>query len=487
MDQTSEKPNPPHSESSETTLSKRQRNIILFAVAIGTFMGPLDSSVVNIALPSISTYFNTSMSTVQWVILSYLLIISSLLLTYGRLGDIYGHKKVYMIGFVIFTLGSVLCGIGISIYALIFFRALQAIGAGMLMAMGPAIITDTSLPQERGKSLGIIAVSVAVALSVGPVLGGFLTAKFGWQSIFLINVPVGIVALILSNLVIPDLTQRKVQQFDAKGAILLFIALVSILFPLNYADDLGWFNPIIWILLLAGVALLILFIRLEKKIDSPMVDLNLFKNRLFTMGNLSALLSFMAMFSVTWIMPFYLQQIKHLSPSEAGLMLIPMPLTTMIIAPLSGSLSDKFDTRYISSIGMGITAIGLFLFSNLQADSSTISIIISFIIIGLGSGMFQSPNTSAVMGTVAPNRRGIASSMLAMMRNMGMSFGVAVSGAIFANTSAYLNKHFLSLGVSGTELTVQSFIGALHITFIVGAVFAAIAVFTSYVRGPLRQ
>ncbi|ADY57362.1 drug resistance transporter, EmrB/QacA subfamily [Syntrophobotulus glycolicus DSM 8271] len=484
MDQPRTTPNP--SAPVEPPLSKRQRSIILFAVAAGTFMAPLDSSVVNIALPSIAAHFQESMSTVQWVILAYLLIISSLLLAYGRLGDLYGHKKIYMAGFVIFTLGSLFCGISFSVHALIFFRALQAIGAGMLMSMGPAIITNTSLPQERGKSLGIIAISVSVALSVGPVLGGFLTAQFGWQSIFLINIPVGIAALVFSHLVIPNLDRRQAQPFDAKGALLLFIALISILFPLNYADNLGWASPVIWGLLLAGIILLVLFVLLEKKIPSPMIDLSLFTNRLFTMGNLSALLNYMALFSVTWIMPFYLQEIKHLSPSAAGLMLIPMPLTTMIIAPLSGSLSDKFDTRYISSLGMGVTAIGLFLLSRLEADSSTMSLILSFMIVGLGSGMFQAPNNSAVMGTVAPNRRGIASSMLAMMRNIGMSFGVAISGAVFAHTLAYLNTSYFRKGLSGAELTVQSFIGALHITFIVGACFAAAAIFTSFVRGPLR-
>ncbi len=180
-----------------------KRRLILLAVAIGTFMGPLDSSVVNIALPSISSYFHASMATVEWVIMSYLLIISSLLLTYGRLGDLYGHKRIYLTGFIIFTFGSLLCGIVPTISLLIISRALQAIGAGMLMAMGPAIITETTPPKERGKALGTIAVAVSVALTTGPVIGGFLTSHLGWQSVFLINVPIGITGSLWAQKIIP--------------------------------------------------------------------------------------------------------------------------------------------------------------------------------------------------------------------------------------------------------------------------------------------
>lgn len=460
---------------------------IMIAVAVGTFMGPLDSSVVNIALPKITSGFNTTLATAQWVVMAYLLIISSLLLTFGRLGDMLGHKKIYISGFVIFTVGSLLCGMAPSISALIGFRVVQAVGAGMLMSMGPAIITDITPPKERGKYMGVIAVSVSIALSTGPVLGGFLTDKFGWPSIFFINVPVGIIATILAQRVIPKTGGHDAQPFDVKGAVMFFIALTGILLPLSYTERFGWSNPYLLAGLFVGVLLLVMFVFMEKRIKHPMIDLSLFNNRLFSMANLSALLNYIALFSTVLIMPFYLQQLRGMPPSKAGLLLIPMPLTTMLVAPISGSISDRVDSRYISSLGMLIVTIGMGVLSNLKVDSSHLTIIIALVIVGLGSGMFQTPNNSAVMGSVPPNRRGIASGLLACMRNVGMVLGVAISGAVFTNHLSYLTARFASQGLSGVELKVQAFTGAMHLAYVVSAVIAGLAVITSLIRGPIKK
>jgi len=468
-------------------LSKRKSLQILTAVFIGTFMGPLDSSVVNIALPTIREYYGSSIGTAEWVVMSYLLIISSLLLTYGRLGDMYGHKRIYTLGFLIFTVGSLLSGLSPTILLLIIFRAFQAIGAGMMMAMGPAIVTDIAPPKERGKYMGVIAVSVSIALATGPVLGGFLTEHFGWQSIFYINVPIGIVAYFWSNKVIPNSPKREGQAFDIKGAIILFLSLIAILFPLNYAEKAGWGNPYILGLLIVGILTLVYFVRLEKKLEHPMVDLTIFNNRLFSMGNVSALLSFIAQFSVILMMPFYLHDILQLSPSQQGMMFIPMPLTTLIVAPISGIISDKIDTRYLSSLGMTITAFGLWQLSNLTIDSSILQIILGMMTIGLGSGMFQTPNNSAVMGSVPKRYLGVASSLLATMRNLGMVLGIAISGAVFAGRQNYLLDSLVKNGLSGKDLTVQAFTGALHLTFIVAVGLALTAVLTSMIRGPLTS
>ncbi len=235
-----------------------------------------------------------------------------------------------------------------------------------------------------------------------------------------------------------------------------------------------------------GLVLLTIFIVLERRIKYPMVDLSLFRNRLFSMGNLSSLLNYMAQFTVIWIMPFYLQQLRHLTAAQAGMLLIPMPLVTMVVAPASGTLSDKTDTRYVSSVGMGITAAGLWLLSGLHAESSTLRIIVALVITGLGVGMFQTPNNSAVMGTVPPQRRGIASSLLATMRNIGMVLGVAVSGAVFTGLLAYFTKSLANQGLSGSRLTVQAFTGSMHYTYLVAAGLACLAVLTSLVRGPLN-
>jgi EmrB/QacA subfamily drug resistance transporter len=467
-------------------LSAKQTRLILGAVAVGTFMGALDTSIVNIALPSMAKYFNTPFSRLEWVVMAYLLIISSLLLTYGRLGDMYGHKRIYITGFIIFTVGSFLCGISPTIAFLIFCRALQAIGAGMVMSMGPAIVTDVTPQKHRGKALVVTAVAVSVALTTGPVLGGFLTSSFGWQSIFYVNIPVGILGTILAQKVIPLREKTDKQSFDIKGSTLIFLTLLFILFPLNYAEKLGWFNPIIIGLLVSGILLFILFIFIEKRTEHPAVDLTLFNNRLFSMSNVSSLLNFLAQFSVTLIMPFYLQQLRGFTPSRAGLMLIPMPITTMIVAPLSGALSDRIDSRYISSAGMGVAALGILQLSFLNANTSTLSITIALITFGLGIGMFQTPNNSAIMGSVPGNRRGLASSLLATMRNIGMVLGIAISGAVFNERVNILTKTLASKGVKGAALKTEAFVGGLHITFLVGVGFALLGVVTSLIRGSLK-
>jgi len=460
------------------TENSRLRQIILI-VGVGTFMAALDASVVNIALPSISKYYGEPLYIIEWVIMSYLLVISSLLLTYGRLGDMYGHKKVYIGGFAVFSLGSLMCSLAPNILALILSRMAQALGAGMIMSMGPAIITDFAPPQSRGKALGVNATAVAVASATGPVAGGFLTSHFGWQSIFYINIPIGIIGTILAYKIIPDTWKREVQTFDIKGAVTVFFALISILLPLSYIEKYGWRNAYIMAFLLLGLLLLFLFIHIEKMARFPMVDLKLFQNRLFTMSNLSALINYMSQFSLMFLMPFYLQQLRGLPTSRAGLMLIPMPIATMIVAPISGVLSDRFDVRYISTTGMGLISVGIFLLSRLGIASSDFYIMAVLVLTGVGSGLFQTPNNSAIMGSVPGNHRGIASGMLATMRNIGMVLGVAVSGAIFSSRMDYLKTVLAS--------EAQAFLGALSFTFMIAALLAAVAVLTSMARGTSRR
>lgn len=460
--------------------------LIILIIAVGTFMAALDASVVNIALPSIGKYYGEPLYIIEWVVMSYLLVISSLLLTYGRLGDMYGHKKIYIGGFTIFTFGSLLCALAPNITMLILSRVVQALGAGMIMSMGPAIVTDFAPAGSRGKALGITAIAVAVASTAGPVVGGFLTTHFGWQSIFYINLPIGIAGTFFAFSIIPDLSKREAQTFDIKGAITIFMALICLLLPLSYTEKYGWRNLYITLFLVIGILLILIFVYIEKKVKYPMVDLKLFRSRLFTMSNISALINYMAQFSVMLLMPFYLQQLKGLPPSEAGFMLIPMPITTMIVAPISGSLSDRLDSRYISSLGMGLISLGIFLLSRLGFDSSNIYIITALSITGLGSGLFQTPNNSAIMGCVPGNRRGIASGMLATMRNIGMVLGVAVSGALFSSRMGYLNILLASEGLTGNGLEIASFLGALSFTFTVSSVLAAAAVLTSLARGSTK-
>ena len=463
-----------------------RKRAVLLAVGLGTFMSGLDSSVVNMALPSMGRYFHAPLSTIEWTIMSYLLVVSSLLLAYGRLGDIYGHKRIYILGIVIFTTGSLFCSLSPSVFILIISRGIQAIGAGMQMATGPAIVTDSVPPQERGRALSVTAVSVAIALTLGPVVGGFLTSTFGWQSIFLINLPIGVFEVFLADKSIPRYSGKTRQRFDFIGAGFVFLALVGILLPLSLVEEYGWSNHYILGSIVLGLVLAAGFILWERRITYPMFDVVLFHNRLFSMSNLSALLNFMAQFTIILLIPFYLQQLRGLPPATAGILYMPMPLTTMLIAPISGNLSDRMDTRYLSSAGMAIVALGMGLLSTLKADSPFSFLIISLIIVGLGIGLFQTPNNSAIMGAAPQSKRGIASGMLATMRNVGMVLGVAISGAIFTSSNQWLTNRFQAQGLAGTGLFRAAFEGALHITYTVGAVLALLAVITSLVKGPTR-
>lgn len=465
----------------------QRKRAVLLAVAIGTFMSALDASVVNMVLPNISAYFHTSLSTIEWTIMSYLLVISSLLLAYGRLGDMYGHKKIYITGFILFIFGSLLCGLASSVMLLIVFRAIQAIGAGMLMAMGPAIVTDTVPPADRGKGLSVIAISVAVALTTGPVLGGFLTAIFGWQSIFFINIPIGIIGVFIAQKTIPQNQERIMQPFDFIGAVIVFITLICILLPLSLMETYGWKNPVLLTVLFTGLLFMIGFIFWEKYTRYPMFDITLFQNRLFAMSNISALLNFMAQYTIILLIPFYLQGMRNLSPEHAGLLYLPMPLAMMIVAPISGTLSDRMDSRYISSAGMVFMTVGMWLLSGLKADSPYLFMITGLTTVGLGIGLFQTPNNSAIMGAVPNSKRGIASGMLATMRNIGMVLGVAISGALFTSSHDWLKNMGRSKGFSGAGLEETAFMGALHITYMVGALFSFLGVVTSLIKGSTRK
>ena len=383
-----------------------------------------------------------------------------------------------------FTIGSLSCALSPTILILILSRALQAVGAGMLMSMGSTNHNYKHTLKDRGKYLGFNAIAVSVALSAGPVISGFYNLIFWVAKYFFINIPIGIIGF------------RLWPYFHLLGVMSRY-HLISWgqssfswscwnYFPLSLIETLGWKNITTISSLFRDHFLSNIFI-LEKKIKHPMLDLSLFKNRLFFMSNLALLLNYMSQFTVTFILPFYLIQLRNLPPGKAGLILIANPIVVMIIAPIAGCISDRIDSRYISSSGMVFTSLGLFLLSTLKADTNVFLIIIFLAIIGFGIGIFQTPNNSAIMGAVPHNRRGIASSMIATMRNLGMVFGVALSGTLFSSRQIYLKKILSQKGLGGIELNNQAFIGSLKFTFIVGSLLAATAIFISLIRGPLNN
>ena len=444
------------------------------AIGVGTFMSTLDSSVVNIILPVVSRTFGSQLSGIQWVVTIYLLVIAGLSLSFGRLGDLRGHKAVYVWGFVVFVLGSALSGMAPSVAALIAFRGLQALGAAVLVANSPAILTRNYPPSQRGRVLGLQSTMTYLGLTVGPSLGGWLAGQFGWRSVFYVNVPVGLLALYLSVRFIPrDEPSAQAERFDVPGALAFMAGLVALLLALNQGYALGWGSRAV--LGLFGLALLSLggFVLIEWRSKSPMLDLRLFRTRLFSMAVVSAMFNYIGISSVLFLMPFYLQDGRGMSPNAAGLVLTTQPLIMAIAAPLSGTLSDRIGSRLLSTLGMVIMTVGILLLSRLGPGVPPSLIAGALAIVGLGTGMFISPNSSALMGAAPRQRQGVASGVLAEARLVGQVLGIGLAGAIYTT--------ILSRGQAGGANT--ALFNAVHVSFLVASGVAMLGAIASAGRG----
>lgn len=448
---------------------------ILLAVGVGGFMSALDSSVVNIILPVVSATFKSDVATVEWVVTVYLLLVSGLLLSFGRLGDLRGHKLVYLSGFGIFIASSALCGFAPTVIVLIAARALQSLGAAMLLANSPAILTKNFPARQRGQALGLQATMTYLGLTVGPSLGGWLTSHYGWRSVFYINIPVGLLALLLSFYFIPwDAASERPEPFDLIGALTFMAGLVALLLGLNQGHAWGWSSPAIVLLMMAALVFLAFFLFIEGRVASPMLDLSLFRSSLFSASTASAVFNYICIYSVLFLLPFYLIQARGLDPAQAGLLLTSQPIIMAIMAPLSGTLSDRMGARLLSTAGMVILAGGLFLLSRVDAQSPLSYIALSLAVVGMGTGVFISPNTSALLGAAPPHRRGIASGIMATARNMGMVLGVGLAGAVFTTVQAQAQA-------AGSSTATADGIRA---GFLVAVGVALVGALASAVRGP---
>jgi EmrB/QacA subfamily drug resistance transporter len=445
---------------------------VLFAIGIGTFMTALDGSVVNTILPVISQSLNSSVAAVEWVVTIYLLVISGVLLSFGRLGDMQGHKNVYLAGFVIFLVSSALCGLSHSLWALISFRAIQSLGGAMLAANSPAILTKSFPGSQRGQALGLQATMTYLGLTVGPSLGGWLAQQFSWRAVFYINLPVGLFAFYLSlRFILPDHPTQVTERFDLMGAGCFIAGLITLLLGLNQGYTLGWTSLPILALFSIAILFLVIFIYIEMRTFFPMLDLNLFNNRVFSASVISAISNYICVYSILFLMPFYLIQGRGLNTSHTGLILTAMPIVMAIVAPISGTLSDRFGTRFPAMLGMFILALGLLLLSWLGKESPNISVVFSLSIAGLGIGVFISPNNSALMGAAPRYRQGIAAGIMATARNVGMVLGVGLSGAIFTTLLSH-----------PAESQSAALFDATHASFLAAAIIAALGMLVSAIR-----
>lgn len=409
---------------------------ILLALLTGIIMGPLDASIVYIAMPSIAQYFSVDPQTVGWVSMSYLLVMGSFLLAFGRLGDMFGFRRLYLTGLLLFVTASAFCGLAPSLGWLISLRALQALGAGLTMAMAPAITTAAFPPEERGKALGITGMAVALGLALGPSIGGLLVELYDWRLIFYVNIPIGIVAFFWCLKVLPDKRREEQKKFDWQGAVLGFAALSTMLFFASRGQAVNWSWPV----LLTGMISLILlagFIIVEKRVSDPMLDLKLFKNRVFSAGCYTSLLNFMTQYIIVFMTPFLLQELMGYTAGQAGAMMTAFPLTVLVVAPISGALSDRIGQRGLAFTGSLLCTLAAIALSSLERYASPLDVAWRLSLFGMGTGMFQSPITSAVMGSVPKFRLGIAAGVLSTTRNIGMVLGIAAGGAVLAVRQAF--------------------------------------------------
>lgn len=409
----------------------RKKWIVLLSVGMGVFLATIDGTIVNIGLNTLVKELDQPLAVVEWVVLAYMLTLCTFMLSIGRLGDMIGKKKLYIAGLVVFTIGSGLCGISPNIYWLIGFRILQAIGGSMLMALGTALVTEAFPSQERGKALGIFGTLVSVGIITGPTIGGLILESLTWHWLFFVNLPIGVAGVIMVSRFVPESQLTARQKFDFTGAAVLFISLVSFLIALTLGQYNGFNNASVYALFALFAAAMAIFIRVESRIAYPMIDLRMFTNRMFTINLITGFFTFIVGAGITLIMPLYLQNILRYSTSMTGLLMAITPVTVAVIAPFAGSLSDRIGSRQITTLGLIMLLIGYISLTSLSAETTTIGYILRFIPVGMGVGMFQSPNNSAIMGASSRENLGVASSLLSLTRTIGQTTGIALLGAFW--------------------------------------------------------
>jgi EmrB/QacA subfamily drug resistance transporter len=448
--------------------SARYKWYALATVMLGTLMSPLDASIANVALPAIGRAFHTAVDNTEWVLIAYMLVTSSTLVLFGRLGDLWGQKRVYTVGFAIFGASSIACAFAPSFAALVAARAVQGLGSAMLMSSSPAIITDVFPGKERGRAIGLNGAAVAVGLSAGPLLGGFIVTYWDWRWIFLINVPIAIVSLALSAFVLRR-EERRRERFDLAGAGIAFTTLFALSLALSRAHVWGWASAPVFVSLSYAALGTALFLYVERRAAAPMLDLTLFRDRTFGFSVLAATLYFCAMYCVVFTIPLSAQTALGMNGLQAGLLLLPISVLNVVLAPLAGAVSDRVPARYVSTAGAICFLAGSVLLV-LQPDHPQLwPLYAALLIAGAGTAVFSQPNNSTIMGHAPPNRRGIAAGILATARTTGQLLGVSIAGAVY----------FLRAGQLGPA--AHSYAPARAVFFAVAIIMVAVSL-VSYTR-----
>lgn len=451
--------------------SSTEKNSTLLVASVASFLTPFMGSAVNIALPSIGAEFSADAITLSWVATAYLLAVAIFLIPFGRLADIHGRKKIFLFGIILFSLASLFSGLSTSINMLIIFRVLQAVGSAMIFSTSVAIITSVFPPKERGRAMGIAVSAVYLGLSLGPFVGGLLTHQLGWRSIFFSVVPLGLIAIyfVLTKLK-SEWAEAKGEPFDWSGSALYAIALFFIMMGFPRLPGIYGLASLI-----IGFVFLFAFIWWELRLKFPVLDLHLFKDNItFRYSNLAALINYSATFAVAFLLSFYLQYFKGLDPQAAGFVLVSQPIVMTIFSPLAGRLSDRMDPRILTSVGMAISAIGLVFLAFISAQTTLFHLVLILMLLGLGFGLFSSPNSNSIMSSVERKHLGIASGSLGTMRMIGQMLSMGIAMMLFA--------YFIGQKQIETS-NLPQLLKSLQTAFVVFAFLCFLGVFASLARG----
>jgi EmrB/QacA subfamily drug resistance transporter len=459
----------------ENAKESRKHWLILVAVGLFTFMSTLDSSIVNIALPTISKELQIPMNQTTWTVSIYLIGVSGMLIFFGRLGDLIGKIRVFKVGTVIFTIGSLLAGFNFGIWFLLLARLVQAVGAAMTMSNSFGITTTTFPPSQRARAMSMIGVFVALGSVAGPGVGCIILQVLPWSYIFWVNVPIGIFAIIMGQFLFPKEEKHKGKlDLDWGGTILFFLAISLLFLGIEIGQNQGFLHPIVIGLVVIAIILLVAFIKFELGQKIPMIDLHIFKNSLFSISLVAAFLIFVTNFFAAIIMPFYLQDLLNWSPGQAGMMMMVFPITMMIVGPIGGVMGDKLDKEIVTAAAIILVVVSQLGYTTFNHSTPVWILILFTVLNSAGTGLFQASNNALVMSAVEKRYLGVAGSVNALARNLGMITGISIATTtLFTAMSLKFGKRVTTYVPGRPDI----FLHGMHIAFLISFTIALITFF----------
>jgi len=470
------------------TTTERTSRLILLSVCIGQALVGLDQRAITVALPTLTKIFDTPFTTIQWTILVYDLVLIGLIITMGRLGDLFGRRRFYTLGFLIFVTASALCGATQTSGQLIFFRAIQALGGSMIAANGRAIVSVNLPPEDRGRALGLTSTAFHIGFLIGPSLGGFLIDSIGWRWIFYINLPFSLAGAYLAWKVVPETRMQGKTAVDIAGALLLLLTNGLFIYAIDQLPRVGWHHPTFLLTLALSASALYFLLRAEARAKMPILILSMFRIRLFSAGLSSLFILAATLSAINFLLPFFLQSLLGYSPTQTGWIIVADSVIIMIMAPIAGALSDRFGSRVLCTTGCAIVAIAQILLASLELDASLVRIMLPLVLWGIGWSLFNAPNQSSVLGAVSSEKLGAAAGMIATTARAGGAMGVALSATLLGYLLSGAGLASSQVNSPDTwRAAPEIFMDAFSSTIYVLSAFTLLAVFSSAVRGVRRE